>query len=62
MGYSTGFAYVVDGQIVRDCPRCGKRIWFDDLIHPKDMPQKTDASWSDYLDYQEMVRDLGPML
>ena len=53
---------VIDGQSVRYCPRCGKRIWRENLIHPDDMPKKTDATWSDYLDYQDMVRDLGPML
>ena len=62
VGYSTRFVYVVQGTIVRDCPRCGKRIRFDALIHPKDRPVMTDANWSDYLDYQDMVHDLGPIL
>jgi hypothetical protein len=62
VGYCTRLVYVVDEQIVSHCPRCGKRIWFDGLVHPDAMPKRGEATWGDYLDYQDMIRDLGPVL
>lgn len=62
VGYCTRYLFVVDGQAVRTCPRCNGRIRVETLIHPDDRPVRDDATWSDYLDYQQMVRDLGPML
>ena len=62
VGYCTWHLTVVDGQAVRTCPRCNGHIQAETLIHPDDKPVMDDATWSDYLDYQQMVRDLGPML
>ncbi|HUV66387.1 MAG TPA: hypothetical protein VMW24_21035 [Sedimentisphaerales bacterium] len=59
-GYLSWYLTLVDGEAVRECPRCGKRIWVETLIYRDDA---LDTSWlADYLDYQQMVRDLGPVL
>ena len=42
-GYSSWDLTVVNGKAVRNCPRCGKRIWRENLIHPDDRPKLTDA-------------------
>ena len=42
-GHSTWDLTVIKGKVVRDCPRCGKRIW--NLIHPDDWPRQADADW-----------------
>ena len=62
VGYCAYFVKYVDGVAVRYCPRCRRHIWVESLIHPKDMPKRDDATWGDYLDYQQMIQDLGPML
>ena len=61
-GYCSWYIRLVDGEAVRYCPRCRRHIWVETLIHPDNMPRKTDATWGDYLDYQQMIQDLGPML
>ena len=53
VGYCAFFVKYVDGEAVRYCPRCGKRIWVESLIHPKDMPARDDADWQEYVDYQD---------
>ena len=62
VGYCAWYRTLVNGRAVRYCPRCGKRVWVETLIHPKDMPKRDDSTWGDYLDYQQMIQDLGPML
>ena len=61
-GYCGWYLILVRARPVRYCPRCGKRTGVESLIHPDDMPKKAESTWGDYLDYQDMVRDLGPML
>ena len=31
VGYSASFHFVIGGKGVRYCPRCGKRIWYEQL-------------------------------
>ena len=61
-GYCSWYLALVDGEAVRDCPRCGKRIWVETLIYSTETPQEQTGWLADYLDYQQMVRDLGPVL
>ncbi len=55
-GYSTWDLTIVDGEAVRDCPTCGKRIWRESLIHPRDW------EWEEYLDEKDTIRCLEPTL
>ena len=56
-GYSTWDLTVVNDKVVRDCPRCGKRIWRENLIHPNDRPRVTDEEelemHNDYLENED---------
>jgi len=62
-GHSTFFLTVADGEAVRYCPRCGKRLWVDTLIHPNDMPSLPESdSWLAYLDERDTLRCLEGVL
>ena len=53
-GYSTWDLIVINGEVVRDCPRCGKLIWRENLVHPDDRPRITDAEWlEDHLENED---------
>ena len=61
-GYCAWYLTRVNGGAVRYCPRCGKRIRVEALIHPKNMPARGDADWLEYLDQQDTIASLQPIL
>ena len=51
VGYSASFHFVVSGKGVRYCPRCGKRIWYEQLEY--------DEPWLEaYQDEQDTLASL----
>ena len=38
VGYCPGFRFVINGRAARYCPRCGKRIWYEQLRPEKPAP------------------------
>ena len=62
VGHSTRLVFVEDDQIVRYCSTCGRPITFDDLIHSNEMPQEPTGWFEDYVDHQDTIASLIPIL
>ena len=57
VGHQVRFEYWAGGHPVRDCPRCGRRLYFGSLIHPDEFV------WiEDYQDERDTVRCLESIL
>jgi len=63
VGYCSFYLTLVDGEPVRYCPRCGKRIWVETLIYSHSPPVPVEDEWlAAYLDQQDTLRCLEAVL
>jgi len=61
-GYCSWYLTLVDGQAVRYCPRCGKRIRVETLIYRTGTPQEPAGWFEDYADHHDTLRCLEAVL